>query len=279
MRFLLAALLTALTGFAWGQAPDVQEIMSKVGINQARSLEERQNWVYTQKQLLKMVRGNGKMARQEHREYVVTPKVRGVGKKLVKFDGQYESKGELHSYDKPGYEYKGVDIDGQILDGMSKDMTDDHDSKDGVDHSLFPLTYHEQLKYDFKLLKTEEFHGRKVFRLSFQPKPHQDFDESIWKGEALIDAEEYQPVLVTTKMARGLPLVVKTLLGTNIKGLGFSVTYQKFADGLWFPVSYGGEFDVRAVFFYKRMISVSMQNTDFRHTDVNSSVAFATDDK
>jgi hypothetical protein len=276
MKFLLAALLT---GCAWAQAPDIGQIMSRVGINQARSLEERQNWVYTQKQLLKMVRGNGRIAREEHREYVVTPKFRGVGKKLVKFDGKYESKGRYHDYDKPGYEYKGVDIDGQILDGMSKDMTDDHASKDGVDHSLFPLTYHEQLKYDFKLLGSEQFHGRPVYRVSFTPKPHQDFDESIWRGEALIDAAEYQPVFVSTKMARGLPLVVKTLLGTNLKGLGFSVTYQKFADGVWFPVSYGGEFDVRAVFFYKRIISVSMVNTDFRHTDVNSSVAYATEEK
>ena len=276
MRFLLAAVLT---GCAWAQAPDIEQIMSRVGINQARSLEERQNWVYTQKQLLRMVRGNGRIAREEHREYVVTPKFRGVAKKLVKFDGKYESKGQDHSYDKPGYEYKGTDIDGQILDSMSKDMTDDHASKDGVDHSLFPLTYHEQLKYNFKLVGSEEFHGKPVFRVSFEPKPHQDFDDSVWKGEALIDAAEYQPVLVTTKMARGLPLVVKTLLGTNLKGLGFSVTYQKFADGVWFPVSYGGEFDVRAVFFYKRTISVSMVNTDFRHTDVNSSVAYATEEK
>ena len=125
----------------------------------------------------------------------------------------------------------------------------------------------------------EKFHGQPVFRVSFEPKPHQDSDDSVWKGEALIDAAEYQPVLVTTNMARSLPLAVKILLGTNIKGLGFSVSYQKFADGVWFPVSYGGEFDVRAVFFYKRTISVSMANTDFRQTDVNSNMAYATEDK
>lgn len=272
MRFLLAALLT---GCAWAQTPDIHQILSRVAINQARSLEERQNWVYTQKQLLRMVRGNGKIAREEHREYVVTPKVRGVGKKLVKFDGRYGSKGQFHTYDKPGYEYKGTDIDGQILDDMSKDMLDDHNSRDGLDRSLFPLTYHQQLKYDFRFISSEDYHGKPVFRVAFEPKPHQDFDDSMWKGEALIDAAEFQPVMVTTKMARGLPLVVKTLLGTNLKGLGFSVTYQKFAEGVWFPVSYGGEFDIRAVFFYKRTISVSMVNSDFRHTDVNSNVAYA----
>jgi hypothetical protein len=276
MRLLVAALLA---GCAWGQAPDIGQIMSRVGINQARSLEERQNWVYTQKQLLRMVRGNGKIAREEHREYVVAPKFRGVGKQLVKFSGEYQNKGKNQTYDKPGYQYKGTDIDGQILDSMSRDMTDDHGSRDGVGRDLFPLTYHEQLKYNFKLVGSEVFHGRRVFRVSFDPKPHQDFDDSMWKGEALIDAAEYQPVMVTTSMARGLPLVVKTLLGTNLKGLGFSVTYRKFAEGVWFPVSYGGEFDIRAVFFYKRTISVSMVNTDFRHTDVSSSVAFAAEGK
>ena len=76
-----------------------------------------------------------------------------------------------------------------------------------------------------------------------------------------------------------MPLVVKTLLGTNIKGLGFSVSYEKFADGVWFPVSYGGEFDVRAVFFYKRTMAISMVNTDFRRTDVKSEIAYATENK
>jgi hypothetical protein len=74
-------------------------------------------------------------------------------------------------------------------------------------------------------------------------------------------------------------MAVKILLGTNVKGLGFSVAYQKFADGVWFPVSYGGEFEVRAVFFYKRTISVSMTNSDFRRTDVTTKVAYAIEDK
>jgi hypothetical protein len=85
-------------------------------------------------------------------------------------------------------------------------------------------------------------------------------------------------VLVTTNLAFGIPMAVKILLGTNIRGLGFSVAYQKFADGVWFPVSYGGEFEVRAVFFYKRSISVSLTNSDFRRTDVTSKVAYAIDD-
>jgi hypothetical protein len=43
---------------------------------------------------------------------------------------------------------------------------------------------------------------------------------------------------------------------------------------VWFPVTYGGEFEVRAVFFYKRNISVDLVNKNFRRVDVKSNVAF-----
>ena len=158
-------------------------------------------------------------------------------------------------------------------------MTDDRHSRDGIGADLFPLTTEQQHKYNFKLLAAEPYHGRDVYRISFEPKPHQDFDEAAWKGEALIDAAEFQPVSVHSKLALRIPGAVKVLLGTDIKGLGFSVTYRKFEDGVWFPVSYGGEFEVRAVFFYRRTISVNMTNTDFHRTNVNSSVTYLANEK
>jgi hypothetical protein len=84
---------------------------------------------------------------------------------------------------------------------------------------------------------------------------------------------------VATSLAWKMPLAVKTLLGTNVSGVGFNVAYEKFADGLWFPVSYGGEFEFRAVFFYKRTMTISMVNSDFRRADVNSNIAYAIEDK
>jgi len=61
-----------------------------------------------------------------------------------------------------------------------------------------------------------------VYRVAFEPKPHQDFDEAAWKGEALIDAAEYQPVSVhTTKLALKIPLAVKTLLGRTSRAWAF----------------------------------------------------------
>lgn len=80
---------------------------------------------------------------------------------------------------------------------------------------------------------------------------------------------------VTTALAWKMPLAVKTLLGTNISGLGFTVTYARIAEGVWFPVSYGGEFKFRGLFFYERTCTISMKNSDFKRTEVNSTVAYA----
>jgi hypothetical protein len=277
MRILL--IIAAATGCALAQTADVREIMSRVAANQARTQEMRRQYVYTQKQTLRLVRGNGRIAREERREYVVTPGAQKVKKHLAKFEGKYESKGIYTSYDKPEYHYKGVDIDADLINSLSEDMTNDQKSRDGIACDLFPLTGEEQSKYNFRLVGEEKYRGHDVYRVAFEPSAKKHEFEGDWKGEALIDRGEYQPVLITTKLAWSIPLAVKILLGTNIKGLGFTLSYQKFDEGLWFPVSYGGEFDVRGLFFYKRVMSVALTNSDFHKLDVNSTVAYTMDDK
>lgn len=275
------ALFAALSGSLLAQTPSVESIMSRVAINQAKSQEMRADYVYVQKQLLRMLRSNGKLAREERREYAVLPARRGVKKELTKFDGKYQQHNTYISYYHPGFEYKNIDIDGQLINNLSNDMTNDENSRDGIARDLFPLTYHQQLKYDFHLVGSEQYRGRQVYRVTFEPKrkPHladaDEGDSAIWKGQALIDASEFQPVLVNSTMALKIPAAVKILLGTDVKGLGFSVSYKKFSDGVWFPVSYGGEFQVRGLFLYRRTMTVSMANSDFRRADVSSRVAYA----
>src|SRR5262249_18350299 len=82
-------LLAALAACAWGQTPDIETIMRRVALNQAKSQDLRTSYIYTQKQTLKMMRGNRKLAREEHREYTISPKVRGIDRTLVRFDGKY----------------------------------------------------------------------------------------------------------------------------------------------------------------------------------------------
>jgi hypothetical protein len=272
----LACPMMLLLAASTATPADVAQIMARVAKNQQSARDTRQFYVYQQEQLLRTHRGNGKLAREERMEYTVTPVNQGFEKRLTKFAGKYEHKGQYIAYAQPGYRYKDTDIDGFTLHDMSEDMTNDQKSRDGIGRDFFPLTAEEQRKYNFRLVGTETNRGRPVYRVAFQPKPHME-DGASWKGEAVIDAEECQPLMVSTSLAAKIPLLVKTLLGTDVKGLGFSVTYQKFADGVWFPVSYGGEFEVRALFFYKRTVSVSVLNRDFRKTDVNSTVIFGTD--
>ena len=266
------AIFAALAAAAAAQAPDVETIMDHVGRNQAQAVALRQEFSFNQKQLLRLNRGNGKIAREEHREYYVVPNGNGVRKELLRLEGKYEHKGKYVTYDQPGYKRKGLDADGDLIRDLSEDTTNDSKSRDGIGADLFPLTTEEQRKYDFKLLGAEQYRGREVYRIGFEPKPDQG--DADWKGEALIDAAEFQPVWVHTELASRIPRAVKILLGTDIKGLGFSVSYQKFEDGVWFPVSYGGEFELRAVFFYKRTISVNLTNTEFHRTNVSSSVTY-----
>ena len=283
MRILTLLLAGSFLSAGHAQTqPDVTEIMQKVGQNVAKAEARRREFVYTQKQTLRMIRSNGQIAREEHREYSVIPLPKKTKKTLVHFDGRYGVNGKFVSYDKPAYRYKGVDIDGELIDNLS-DEVNAKGRRDGIDPDLFPLSLKLQRQYSYKLNGTETVRGHQVYRIHFEPlhKPHIDDvdDGAIWKGDALIDVEELQPVSVQTSMAYKIPAAVKILLGTNITGMGYSITFEKFDDGVWFPVSCGGEFDVRGLFFYKRTMTVSLVNSDFRKQDVNSSIAYTDDGK
>ncbi len=263
-----------------GPTTDPVEIMRRVGCNQERALQARAGFVYDQKLFLQMHRANGKLARRERREYTVTPSPTDATKTLKHFEGAYAAHGRMVPYDKPGYEYKGIDIDGDLIDSLANDLAGDKHSRDGIGSDLFPLTTLEQRGCAFQLLGREDYRGRPAWRVSFEPthsSPDDDSDTGAcgsWKGQALIDAAEYQPIWVETKLAWKIPGFVKVLFGTNIEGLGFSVSYGRFGDGVWFPVSYGAEFHVRAVFFYARNISVSLENKGFRQAKSETSIHY-----
>jgi hypothetical protein len=169
-----------------------------------------------------------------------------------------------------------VDIDGELADDFIHDFANDEGARDGIAGDLFPLISKEQKKYTFRLEGKENYRGTDVYRITFKPgkSSGENNDRACWAGEALIDIHEYQPVLITTWLAKGVPIAVQILLGTNLKHLGFKVFYKKFDEGLWFPVSYGGEFQVRAVFLYKRTIAMSVTNSGFQKADVSSTVSF-----
>ncbi len=274
-----AIVLAVLSWYAAQQPEPADIIMAKVAVNQDRAQEMRKAFIYHQSMLIRFKRGNGKLAREEEREYVVMPTEKGFKKDLTHFVGKYEKGGKLIEYDKPGYQYKGIDIDGGFANSLADDLTNDKDSRDGFGKDPLPLTARMQEKFTFRLEGKEDYRGTQVYRITFTPKKLSlfdcdDDDASCWAGEALIDVNEYQPVLVTSWLAKSIPKAVQILLGTNLKHLGFKVAYKKFDDGLWFPVTYGSEFEVRGLFFYKRTIALAATNSGFRKADVTSTVVF-----
>jgi hypothetical protein len=253
-------------------------IMLRVALNQDRAQEMRTAFVYHQNVLVRLQRTNGKLAREEYGEFTVTPTAKGVSREQTLFKGKYVQHGKEVAFDKSGFEHKSIDIDADFAKSLLEDFGHDKDSRDGVDHDCFPLTSKEQPKYKFVLEGTEDYRGAEVYRIRFEPKKkpsiYDDDDNGQWAGEVLVDQKEFQPVLVTSALAFKIPGWVKVIFGTNVQQLGFKVTYQKFDDGIWFPVTYGGEFKLKAVFFYSRRIGLSMQNSGFQRAVVNSKVNF-----
>ncbi|HTS35498.1 MAG TPA: hypothetical protein VMH04_07505 [Candidatus Solibacter sp.] len=241
------------------------EIMARVAVNQDRSEELRKQYVYRQKIHVVSHKPGGKLQREETAEYDVTPQPEGTQKQLKGLTGRYLHKGKYETFEgQPAPQEDS--LDGSLVKSFREDLWDDK-TKDGMGKDLFPLTSEEQKNYDFQLLGSEQQDGRSVYHIGFHPKDKGDY---AWTGEAYIDTTEFQPVRVFTRLSRRLPFFVRTLLGTDVPGLGFNVTYQREEEGVWFPATFGTEFRLHAVFFINRNISLSLENSAFERTHVES---------
>jgi hypothetical protein len=267
---LLCALMLAPASFllaADEAALSAPEIMARVAANQDRAEKLRAEYVYQQHVRVASIRTNGKLAREEITDYVVTPTPDGTKKELKKIDGRYWYKGkylEFHAEPVP----ESDSLDGDLVQDFRNDTINDK-SKDSIARDLFPLTSEEQKQYSFELAGQETLHGRKVYRIRFRPLDRNNY---TWAGEALIDAEEFEPVSVFTHLSRRIPFWARSLLGTDLPGFGYNVEYRRFDQGVWFPVSFGTEFRLHLVFFINREITISLENSAFERTKVETKI-------
>jgi hypothetical protein len=240
--------------------------MARVATNQDRSQILRKEFVY--KQHIHVVTHKGaRLMREEAADYEVVPTPDSTEKQRKLLSGRYWHKGKYETFE--GDDVPEEDsLDGGLIKDFRDDLLNDK-TKDGLGKDLFPLTSEEQKDYAFTLLGQAVEGGRSVYHIGFCPKNR---DEITWAGEAFIDTAEFEPVRVFTKLSRRVPFMVRTMLGTDVPGLGFNVVYQKLEDGVWFPATFGTEFRLRAVFFINREISISLQNTAFERTHVKSTM-------
>ncbi len=284
--------------------------MNRVAINQDTAEAERSHYVYVQHAKMTSRRGNTVMC-EEITDYRFTPSTEGTDEQLLNVDGRFLKNHKFITYskllprdeDKPKDASKDADKDQSEkkkdkANGNDKKMDKDKDkdpvfdpnsdetldrdlventrwnlihdkSKDGVNAHLFPLTSKNQLDYSFRMIGRERLNDRDVYHITFRPKKKDDFG---WSGDAYIDTTAFEPVLVTTGMARKIPFAVRTLLGTNVPGLGFSITYAPQSDGVWFPITFSTEFKINVLHFFHREVILNAQNRDFEKTHVTSRI-------
>jgi hypothetical protein len=282
MALLLLVALGSTPASASAANLDAAEIMARVAENQDRAVERRKEFVYHQKARVRLLKTNGKMLWDETREYNVTPTADGAEFQLTRRYGERRKSRDFEPFDLLE-EGETEGLDPELVDSFHDDLTAQGGGRDGLSPNFFPLTTAEQTGYRFTLEGEEKHRGRQVYRIRFEPESNprlRDLDNShrIWKGEVLVDKDEFQPVFLATQLALKIPLAVRVLFGISIRQIGFSVSYGRFGENVWFPVSYGGEFFLKLFHFYKRNIIISMANDDFRRTTVGSAVRFEEQD-
>ena len=277
-------------------AISAEAIMARVAANQDALEAGRSRYVYVQHARVISKKGKAVMC-EEVTDSQITPSEKGSHIAVLKLQGRLLKKHQYVTYttlatnghhDGPEAEPDGKAADAEKSGATTVEITDDttdrdivegmranlveNNSKDGINGALFPLTTRNQAEYRFELKGRERMNGRDVFHIVFRPRAHDDYG---WKGDAFVDTTAYEPVVVSTDMAKKVPLAVRTLLGTDLPGLGFTVVYLPQEDGTWFPVNFSTEFKLHVLFFFTREILIDAQNRDFEKTHVSSRIAGA----
>jgi hypothetical protein len=226
-------------------------IMARVAANQDREEPLRKQYLCKEHIRVSTRNLNGKLMREEIADYEIHPTSQTQLKKLK---GRYAHAGKFEDFEgEPVPDANSWDAD--YIRDVRRCLTED--SRCTVAAHLFPFTSVEQNKYDFRLIGQEVVKGRDAYRIAFVPKNKDAFD---WAGEALIDAADFQPVRVFTKLSRHVPFLVRSL-GTDVSGMGYELDYKRQEDGNWFPASYGSEYELHLFFHIKRIVAVSMDTS------------------
>ncbi len=263
-------------------SPTAAEIMLHVAANHERADTERARYVYVQHARVASLKGK-RLLCEEVTDSRVLPQSSGSDREFLRFEGRFWRHGRYvpygtllsntHVKSDDGMSVEVVeggneDTDVGLVESLREGLMN-RNSKDGLAAGLFPLTSGAQDSYHYRLIGRERMNGRETFHIAFAPRAPGEYG---WMGNAWIDSEAFQPVLVRTRLSRNMPFLVKTMLGTNIPGLGFAVTYAPQPDGTWFLTSFGTEFKIHVLFFFSRRITMSAVNNSFEKTHVASRI-------
>lgn len=258
-------------------ARTLDEIVCRVAAHQDTARDARADFRYKQEIRLRALRGNGTLSREEFCVFNVSPKKDSVDKKLLHFEGRYLHKDGASFYSVPGEAIPNrlVDIDANVLPALREGLMNERYSRDGLAKTVFPLSTAEMPKYEFSFQGEQLYRNRQVHRITFRPrKDFEGFEESntVWAGQVLVEKSDLQPLLIATAIAKDLPFFVRTVAGTEIHQLAFTVNYAQVDHDVYFPMNYIAECQLKAAFVYKRAFTVSMENSDYQRVEGPSAV-------
>jgi hypothetical protein len=170
MRSLSLVLLCAAAPL-YGEPLSADEIMQRVAANQDRAQELRSAYVYHQRVRIRALDTKGKVREEETSEYNALPGPQGTRKELVSASGRYLHKGKYVTYEQKERDIGVLSATLGSLRELRDELTNDAQSKDGLNHELFPLTSSEQTNYTFELKGEETVQHMRAYRVAFHPKP------------------------------------------------------------------------------------------------------------
>ena len=126
MKQLFAFILTCTASCSAADliSLNADEIMRQVAANQDRGQKERTNFVYEENVHVATRLSNGKVAREEWTNALVTPSERGTEKKLQSLRGRYLLKGKYVEFQGDPAPLKDS-LDGGLTSSFRRDLTRD----------------------------------------------------------------------------------------------------------------------------------------------------------
>lgn len=235
----MARFLAVLIALAVGHrlsAQDANAIMAKVAANISAATEARRQY---QKVTAAMSQANGQVLRRETHEFKAIPQKDPTEKRLTSFSGVYRVGKAMVPYTDLNETDKGDKGDREEIRQLVQDLVNAKNTRDGIPRTLFPFTPEELPFYKFTLKGETTLRNRRTFQILFEPLDtsgiciHVGGDQNNtchqWKGQAWIDAEDYQPARIETQLAKGVPWGVRLFMGIDAKQYGFSINYQRLA--------------------------------------------------
>lgn len=274
MRVVLASMLVC--GATFAQQPTAEEIMTRVAANQDRAVAARERFVFTHTSRVRLLKRNRKPVWDETRVYAVAPTAEGLESELVRSYGERKEKGDQVVFEFDGEKLDEGGIDSSLVNSLHDEFSPQRRERDGFWSDLYPFTSKQNGIYRYSLLAETMEAGRKVYRIGYEPVDKRSVfhDGGAWEGEVVVDAAEWQPVRISSNLAKKVPLWARTFFGINLRQLGFGTSYERLEEDVWFPASYGGEFTIKLFHFYRRLATISVVAGEFRRTDTESSIEY-----